>query len=366
MGNNNLNTSPFTCLANQCFPEESIEFSFLFNNSQLKKFIFGKNQYTKYVISIFNVSGIIDEHTNETTFEGIPIYSNLSKVESSSLILVCSLVNRKKIMNRLRNLNIKCLDYLSFLKLNPSLPLKDHVFNDKFQEFYNDSMNNFIELFNLLHDQTSKNTFKKIVNYRLTYIPKFLDQIKSNNKQYWENFLRLPCPQTFIDVGCFNGDNSIEFIEKFPNYSSVYAFEPIYTNFVNCKKAMQKFKNVTTYQIALGANHETLIFSESACASKQDPNGNLHVESKPLDSILNKIPVSYIKIDAEGDELCIIKGMKNTISNSHPNLAICVYHKPSDFITIPKEVLSINGNYKLYLRHYSDSINETVLYFIPH
>lgn len=48
-----------------------------------------------------------------------------------------------------------------------------------------------------------------------------------------------------------------------------------------------------------------------------------------------------------------------------PKLAICVYHKPEDIITISKLILDFNPAYKLYLRHYSYlDFAESVLYAI--
>lgn len=51
--------------------------------------------------------------------------------------------------------------------------------------------------------------------------------------------------------------------------------------------------------------------------------------------------------------------------NNHPKIAISVYHKSSDFRKIPEQILSIRSDYKIYLRHYTESIYETVMFFIP-
>jgi hypothetical protein len=70
-------------------------------------------------------------------------------------------------------------------------------------------------------------------------------------------------------------------------------------------------------------------------------------------------------MDIEGWELNAIKGSKNHILNDSPKLAIAVYHRASDFITIPDLILSINSNYELYLRHYTSGWSESVMYFKP-
>ncbi len=69
-------------------------------------------------------------------------------------------------------------------------------------------------------------------------------------------------------------------------------------------------------------------------------------------------------MDIEGSELKALEGATETIRKYKPKLAICVYHKPEDIIEIPKKILELNPNYKLWLRHYSYVDTETVLYAI--
>ena len=70
-------------------------------------------------------------------------------------------------------------------------------------------------------------------------------------------------------------------------------------------------------------------------------------------------------MDIEGAEYEAILGCINIIKKCSPTLAISVYHSISDFWRIPFLVLSINPNYKLFVRHYTETGYETVMYFIP-
>jgi hypothetical protein len=67
-------------------------------------------------------------------------------------------------------------------------------------------------------------------------------------------------------------------------------------------------------------------------------------------------------MDIEGAELNALKGARRIIEEQTPKLAICVYHKPKDIWEIPQLILDICPRYKFYLRHYSFSPTETVLY----
>ena len=40
--------------------------------------------------------------------------------------------------------------------------------------------------------------------------------------QYFESFLNLPEKPVFVDAGGFTGDTTLQFIQKYPDYSAVY------------------------------------------------------------------------------------------------------------------------------------------------
>ena len=74
--------------------------------------------------------------------------------------------------------------------------------------------------------------------------------------------------------------------------------------------------------------------------------------------------VTFLKMDIEGSELAALRGAERIIREQRPKLAICVYHKPEDMWEIPGFILNCHPDYKLYLRHYSISYTETVLYAV--
>ena len=73
----------------------------------------------------------------------------------------------------------------------------------------------------------------------------------------------------------------------------------------------------------------------------------------------------FIKMDIEGAELYALKGARNTIETYHPILAICVYHRREDLITIPEYIRTLYEGYKFYIRAYSLYSTELVLYAVP-
>jgi hypothetical protein len=69
-------------------------------------------------------------------------------------------------------------------------------------------------------------------------------------------------------------------------------------------------------------------------------------------------------MDIEGAEKEALLGAKRIIKTVKPKLCVCAYHKPEDIYELPKTILALNHEYKLYLRHYTDVLYETVLYAI--
>jgi hypothetical protein len=60
-----------------------------------------------------------------------------------------------------------------------------------------------------------------------------------------------------------------------------------------------------------------------------------------------------------------LHGAERTIRQHRPKLAICVYHKWEDFMTIPRYLESLHAGYRFALGHYSIHAEETVLFAAP-
>ncbi len=84
-----------------------------------------------------------------------------------------------------------------------------------------------------------------------------------------------------------------------------------------------------------------------------------------LDDALKSEDVTFIKMDIEGSEVAALRGAEEILRTKKPQLAICVYHKTSDFWEIPSLIREGGLNYKLYLRHhYNRNCWGTVLYAV--
>ncbi len=166
-------------------------------------------------------------------------------------------------------------------------------------------------------------------------------------------------------MGGYNGDTLFDFVAwSGGKYKKVYVFEPMSDMFQTIKKNVIKkhFIDVELYNNALWNKKEDLLFTEAKAGSYVTEKGKSIVKGISLDEIVKDEKVTYIKMDIEGSELNALKGAENTIRNSKPRLAICIYHKPEDILELPLYILGLVPEYKFYIRHYCSCIWETVLY----
>jgi len=90
-----------------------------------------------------------------------------------------------------------------------------------------------------------------------------------------------------------------------------------------------------------------------------------------FEKIFSGKTISLINADIEGNELELLKALKDIIVRDRPVLAICAYHKRSDLIDLPEYLNSIVTEYSFTMRKYagytdaSCDVCELVLYAIP-
>ena len=180
-------------------------------------------------------------------------------------------------------------------------------------------------------------------------------------------FLTYEENEFFVDAGCYDLETTMLLKERCPNLAKVYAFEPDETNYKNClqKKQLYNLSQVELYNCGTWSEKGLLHFkANSTAASKIVSDGDSSVQVVAIDDVIGNDKVTFIKMDVEGAELQSLKGAKNTIITNKPKLAICIYHKPEDMITIPLYIKSLVNEYKLYVRHLGNAAWETVLYAV--
>lgn len=174
--------------------------------------------------------------------------------------------------------------------------------------------------------------------------------------------------EIFVDGGAFDGNTTKYFLDTLLNRQGREGFaivcepEKDFFNTINNTLKDNKGK-YEIFQKGLWNEKGILSFKQDSVSSTIDVEGDESIEVDTLDHIINE-PVSFIKMDIEGAEYRALCGAKETIKKYMPRLAICVYHKKEDIVTIPKLVLEL-GKYDLFFRHYTLAESDTVLYALP-
>lgn len=174
--------------------------------------------------------------------------------------------------------------------------------------------------------------------------------------------------EVFVDAGCYDGTKAFQFAKNTNfQYKKIIALEPDAINLKRMRENLNfnSLDNVIVIQKGLWDKKETLKFSGNGSSSSNiSSKGDIEIQVDSLDSLLNEEVVTFLKMDIEGAELKALQGARNIIQKYKPKLAISMYHKPEDIIEILGFIKELVPEYKLYLRHYSTTIVETVLYAV--
>jgi FkbM family methyltransferase len=328
------------------------------------KFVFGCNVYGHALAEQLPINGFIDDFTKEPTFLDLPVL-RMNDVPRGALVLVAAGGRPFTALERVERAGFECLDYFAFYSAS-GLPLREVAFNEGFVSDYQANAVKYERIFDKLADRESRETFEKLISFRLTYD---LDCLRGftarESEQYFEPFLKLKQQgETFVDVGSFDGFTSQSFIERCPNYTSVHVFEPDPHNMERCKARLSGQRNITFHQLGLSNKKQQLNFDIAGSSSRISQAGSIQIVVDRLDDTLDADP-TLIKMDIEGAEFDAVEGATETIARAHPRLALSIYHNAGDFWRLPERILDIRSDYRLFIRHYTESIYETVMFFQP-
>ena len=229
-------------------------------------------------------------------------------------------------------------------------------------------IDDFIWLYNKLNDYTSKKILFAVLNNWYQFDFATLKDCMHNSFKHYFDLDLIPYSkfETFVDLGAYTGDTSLDFINTYNNYKKIYCYEITKETTAILKNTLSNFDNITYKNKAVLDKNQTLYLKEStvnASANQISDTGTIEVEAVSLDNdILEKIDI--LKMDIEGAEYQALIGAENHIRNDSPKLLISVYHNNDDLWRIPKLIDEYNKNYNFYLRYYGNNIYPTEIVLI--
>ncbi len=344
--------------------EEDKKLTELFlSSSSTKKYILGINKLTKSILKHVEVDGIIDDFSRVQRSRKKEILS-IDEVPKGSIILSVSTGSPLEVKSKLDEMGFRHFNYLAFFRYS-KLDLVSPPFMLDFEDDFRQNRDRYSSMYELLEDETSKEIFTKVINFKISFDFDFMQGFTNNHDgQYFDKAI-LPEIKNicFVDGGAYVGDTIPQIIKNFSDYKKIYAIEPNNLHINIAKRDFSSLKNIEFMNCGLGAKQEL----NPANRDENQNNCDHNYQATDINTIDNivKEKVNFIKLDIEGAEQDAIDGAKETIKKYKPVLAICIYHKAEDWYRIPEKILDIESEYKVYLRHYMEGIFESVLYFIP-
>jgi len=148
-----------------------------------------------------------------------------------------------------------------------------------------------------------------------------------------------------IDVGAHVGIFTLRAARKASN-GIVVAVEPYLPNYdllmynlnhnkiqnvIGINEALSDFKGTTRLHIGIDSLSHT-IDEKRKDALNYVPESSIEVKTETLDELINRLNlhrVDFVKVNAEGSELSILKGAKRMLENYDVSLAIAADHYPT-------------------------------------
>ena len=228
----------------------------------------------------------------------------------------------------------------------------------------------YIKLYNLLADDLSCQVYSDIMNYRMSMDTQFttraMERCLTEGEQYFDRMIieKFQKDVEFFDVGGYDGESTLGFVKYVSEYKKIWFFEPDINICEKSKERLKKIENIEFIAAAAGENKGMVQYNAlGGGGGIIEIDGTEMVPTVALDEYISGSN-AYVKMDVEGYELSVLKGMKNSIMKYKPMLAVSVYHKPGDIHTLISTILSWNNSYKVYMRHYTPVYADTVCYFL--
>ena len=222
----------------------------------------------------------------------------------------------------------------------------------------------------LLEDEFSKVSYLASIYYLLSCDNSF---IQFNHSQYFavKEFAR-PLNEIIVDAGAFTGDTVEEYVKRSFGCAKIYAFEPYEVAITALRARVSRLKtewalsddSITIVPAGVGYRTEQMKGSLNHLGFfTENSNGHIDIQVRSLDEYFSdKEPPTLLKADVEGMEQDMLKGAENLIKCFKPKISVCIYHRFSDYIAIPRFLRNLVPEYRFAVRNHSIDWDDTVLY----
>jgi FkbM family methyltransferase len=228
------------------------------------------------------------------------------------------------------------------------------------------------EAFHLLADEDSRSLYVKHVAWRLTLDSDLLPAESGEAIYFSDRFSSRDDAEVLYDIGAFNGDSILGYLESGRCYREIHSFEPSEGNFGDLQKTISGLaeaghRDVQAHLLALGDHAGSIAIGVEGGHTLKVGEGDGTASMTTLDLLAEHLtPPSFIKMDIEGFEPQCLAGARQVIAEKQPVLAVCAYHDQDHLWRLLLQVHSYHAGYHFMLgQHLYEKAWDIVLYAIP-
>lgn len=213
----------------------------------------------------------------------------------------------------------------------------------------------------LFADEYSKLLFDDMINFRLSGKTKYLSRTEEIGATLCTLFGGKKI-STVVDGGAYRGDSAEYFIDAL-SPDTVYAVEADPKTFKKLTEFADGITDTAVIPInaALWNEDGELEYSSSGSRGAGEAGQNRRAKcaktsSVTLDTLFSDHGITgrvLIKLDVEGAEKEALDGGTGVISTLAPDMAVSLYHRTDDAVTLTQLVHSLLPRHRLYLRRIS-------------
>lgn len=240
------------------------------------------------------------------------------------------------------------------------------------RQYIEENWDMFDKVYGMLSDDASRKIYINYLSGAVTGNMKYYQGVETGNDYFVPGITPKRDDHVYLDVGAYDGNTIESFMEYVAGkYDKIYAFEPFASS---AKLIEQKQFPRTDIHVAAAFDKtgERSFYNNDdsgaiAMITTIDEAGAnrkaMRLRTESIDDVIKGGKATMIKMDIEGSELAALHGAEKTIIGNEPFMAICVYHKREDLITIIPYIKEMVPKYKVYLRHHSNTAHDLVAYF---
>ena len=243
-----------------------------------------------------------------------------------------------------------------------------HPYYDGWLRDLHENRHTYRSLLGVWSDPESRRVLEAILAFKMTLNGDFLtDRATPESEYHPPELWTFGENEVFVDGGSLDGD-SIEWFRRRTGdrFDAVLAFEPDPGPFACLKAKFAADDRIRTFNAGLHEFDGMLPFAfRAGKESGFARSGECRLPVLSLDSVVDDLPVTFIKLNIEGAEEAAIRGARRTIRKFHPKMAVSVYHRPGDLLVLYRVLTEIADGYRYSLRLHDLGIVQLILYALP-